>query len=316
MKTVPKKQTKNYTKRKKKKDPRKLLILLVLSLVIIFVIINKEDKVIYNEKLSLIKSNENITNNLNNEIIIKDNIVYLSYEDIKNNFDDDIYQEDDTIVMSSDKKIAALQLNNNNIEINGSNIKINGQAYKNEHEIVYIPISDLQNVYDMQLTYSAEYKNIAIDFLSNKLEKAYTKKDLSLKKEKKNSSDTIEKLKKDDWVIYISEEDGWSKVRSQNGNIGYIKKNNLTNFTTERENFEQNKDIKETTYSKDISKKNISNYKNRKKVIDEILLEAVTKKQQTISITYKKDKESEEFKRFKVESSAILKECGITVKWD
>ena len=37
-------------------------------------------------------------------------------------------------------------------------------------EIIYIPISELQNVYEMEYTYIPEFKNIVIDNYSKKLE--------------------------------------------------------------------------------------------------------------------------------------------------
>ena len=128
-------------------------------------------------------------------------------------------------------------------------------------------------------------------------------------------SKRIENITKGNWVVFVSEENGWAKVRSQNGNIGYIKKKNLTNFITEREEFKQEEKTAQTIeLEKDISKENISKYEDRKKVIEDILLQAVNKKNNVIKIIYNNDKESEEFKKFIIEASAIFKECGIALE--
>ena len=305
---------KKITNKNKKKFSKKGLIFLTIMFIIILVIsFKKNDN--NSQKISLIINNEDITSSLQNEVIIKGQNVYLSLEDIKKCIDSDAIEENNTIILSSDKKIAALKINNSDIEINGSTVEINGQAFKVNDKTIYIPISELKNVYDMEFNYIPEYKNIVIDYYSNELIKAKTKKNVSLKQKDSNFSKTLEKIKKDTEVIIVSSVDGgkWVKVRSQNGNIGYIKAKKLSDQIVERDDFkEESKDIKNISFEKDITKENISNYKNRKKVIEDILLDTVTKKQKAVKIIYNK-KDNESLKRFKIESTAILKECGITV---
>ena len=223
--------------------------------------------------------------------------------------------EDDIIILSSDKKIGVLNFENNQIEINGSKVNIKSKPYKNEGGVIYIPISELQSVYEMEYTYIPEHKNIIIDNYYKKLEKAYLKKNQFILKEKKSSADKLEKVTKGNWVIYVSEEDGWAKVRSQNGNLGYVKMNSLTNFVTQRDALENvSAELDDNaTFQKDISKKNIQKYENRKTIIEELLVDAITNKKSCVKIIYNKDKQSNEYKRFILESTAILKESGITI---
>ena len=59
---------------------------------------------------------------------------------------------------------------------------------------------------------------------------------------------TIDKVQKGEEVIVIENEvvsagTGWSKIRTQNGKIGYVKTNKLTNHTTVRETAEETKQI-------------------------------------------------------------------------
>ena len=127
-----------------------------------------------------------------------------------------------------------------------------------------------------------------------------------------NSSDTLEKLKKDDIVVYVSEENDWAKIKTQNGNLGYIKKKLLQNFVVEREEIiQQDTTTQEPKYKKDITKSNIEKYKNRKNLIEQIIKEAINKKYSSIKIIYSKDKQVEAYKRFKLEATAMLKESGI-----
>lgn len=296
------------------KNPRKILILLTILIVVLVSIIIKNNSIKKKENISLIINNQDITKELNSEIIINENNVFLEFNDIKKCIDENIYLEDNKVITTSSKKVAILEFEKNEIEINGSKLQIKTRAYKTGEKI-YLPISEMQNVYDIEFAYYPEYKNIVINNYSKKLEKAETKKKLFVKEQAKNSSANIEKIAKESKVFYVSEENGWAKIRTQNGNLGYIKKSNLTNFYTEREELQEETEPKEISYKKDITNKNLDKYENRKKVIDELLVNAVTDKQQAIKIIYKNE-ENESYKRFKLESKAILKECGITVVFE
>ena len=240
--------------RLKIKDPKRLLIFLLI-IIILFLLLFAKNKENIKQKnyISLIVNNEDMTSKLDNEIIIKDGIQYLSFEDVKKCLDENIFQEDKNIITTSDRKVTVLPLNKNKIEINGSNIEISGSAFQTEHGITYLPISQMLNSYDIEFLYNTEYNNIVIDSFSNKVEKATLKKDVSLKQKASNSSDTLEKLKKDDIVIFVSEEKGWAKIRTANGNLGYIKKKFLKDFIIEREELKQEQATVEPTYKKDIS---------------------------------------------------------------
>ncbi len=295
------------------KNPKRLLIF-VCIIIILFLLpfANGKEKMKQKEYISLIVNNEDITKKLDNEIVVKDGIQYLSLEDVKKCLDENIYQEDKNIITTSERKVTVLQLNNKKIEINGSNIEIAGSAYKDDKGIIYLPISQMQNSYDVEFLYNSEYKNIVIDNLSKRKEKATLKKDASVKEKMSKSSLTLEKLKKNDIVVFVLEEKGWAKIKTANGNLGYIKKKLLKDFGVEREEIKQEEITEEPKYKKDITKSNIEKYKNRKKIISQIIEEVVKKKYNRIKIIYK-NKETDAFKKFKLEASAMLKECGVTV---
>lgn len=309
---------KKVVKKKKKNSKKTLkLFLIIILLIIVLIIVKKQEDEVSN-KTTLLISNQDVTDNLENDIIIKDKIIYISFEDMKNYLDENIYQEDkNLIITTSDKKVAKLEIDRDKIVINGSNISIKGQPFKNEQSKIYLPISEMENVYDIDLSYNKESNIITIDYYSKELIKAYTKKNITIKSEKSKFSKAIEKVQKGNWLIYISEEDGWAKVRTQNGKIGYIKYKYLTNFLTERENMKLDSEMKtnQDYLEKDITKENISTYKKREKLINTILKNAVNKEYTAVKIKYKKGS-NENFERFKLEVKPILKECGINVVFD
>lgn len=307
------KKKKRIVKLKIKDSKRLLIFLTIIIILFLCVILKNRERIKQKDYISVIINNEDITSKLENEIIIKEGIEYLSFEDVKKCLDKNIFQEDENIITTSERKVSVLKLNKNKIEINGSNIDISGSAFKTEQGIIYLPVSQMSNSYDIDFSYNVEYSNIVIDSFSKKIEKATIKKDTSLKEKMSKSSYTLEKLKKDNIVIFVSEEKGWAKVRTSNGNLGYIKKKLLKDYVVEREEIKQQEiNIKNPKYKRDITKEKIEKYSNRKKLIQQIIKKAVNKKYDSVKIIYSKE-ETEEFKKFKLEATAMLRECGITV---
>lgn len=301
--------------KRKNKNSKKIFLVIIAIIIIIFIIKNNKKEEVSN-KTRIIIQNQECTSQLQNDLIRNEDVIYMSLEDIKNLIDNTIYQEKDLIITSSDKKIATLKIDKDNVKINGSKITIKGKPYKIEQKKIYLPISEMKNIYDMDFIYIDKSNTVTIDYYSKELKKAYTRKKVAIKSEAKNNSRTIQKVKKGDWLVYISDENGWTKVRTQEGNIGYVKTKKLTNFITERENMNTNENSKviDKYLRKDISKKDISTYSKRQKVIESILNEAINKEYFGVKIIFKDNQEGKE--RFEIESEPMLKECGIKIVFE
>lgn len=302
-------------KKKINKHIKKIFIIVIFLFIIIIIGSRIKNTNKNSETYSVIINNQEVA--LQNDIIMQNDVIYMSLDDIKNSIDQNIYVENsDTIITSGDKKVIKLQIDNNDVQINGSKITIDGQAFKTENDVIYIPISELENVYDIDFQYIENTKNIIIDYYSDKLEKAYVKKNVNVKNEPKNFGKKLEKIKKGNWVVFVSEEDGWAKIRTQDGILGFIKKKYLTNFVTERDNFniELSNDIREYLES-DISKKDLSTYENRINVIEDVMQKAVLKKYKKVKFIYNNDEQNEGYDRFKIEAVPVFKECGISVEF-
>lgn len=301
--------------KRKNKNSKKIFLVIIAIIIIIFIIKNNKKEEVSN-KTRIIIQNQECTSQLQNDLIRNEDVIYMSLEDIKNLIDNTIYQEKDLIITSSDKKIATLKIDKDNVKINGSKITIKGKPYKIEQKKIYLPISEMKNIYDMDFIYIDKSNTVTIDYYSKELKKAYTRKKVAIKSEAKNNSRTIQKVKKGDWLVYISDENGWTKVRTQEGNIGYVKTKKLTNFTIERENMNTNENSKviDKYLRKDISKKDISTYSKRQKVIESILNEAINKEYFGVKIIFKDNQEGKE--RFEIESEPMLKECGIKIVFE
>ena len=236
-------------RQKNKKDSilKRIIIVVILVALSVFILIKAQNylKEKTDEEINLIINNNNVTARLKHDVIVRDDVVYVSVDDIKNFFDKYIYLEDEIneIVTTYDKKIASIGFNVQKLTINGSTKKINANAIK-ENDEIYLPISEMSDVYNMEINKIDETGVITIDSLNREQIKAYTKSNVSVKWKKDIFSKTVDKVKKGGIVIVIKQDDeGWTQIRTEKGKIGYIKSSKLTNFTTIREEWETEKQI-------------------------------------------------------------------------
>ena len=140
---------KKKTKQKRKKNNSKLFFIVVLIIILIFVFIKVKDKNYTSDKISVIIQNEDITDRLNNDVININDVIYMSLEDVRSFLDNTIYQENEkTIITTSEKKVAKIELDSFELTINGSKVTIDGKIYKTEKNGIYLPISEMKDIYD------------------------------------------------------------------------------------------------------------------------------------------------------------------------
>jgi spore germination protein YaaH len=183
----------------------------------------------------------NVTGKTKHDIIIEDNIIYLSMDDIDVYYDNNIYYDSkyNQIVTSSYDKLAVLKLDEKEIEINGEKKTIKGAA-KEKNKTYYLPISEMEDVYNIKVKKADN--NIVIESLDKKSTKGVIKGSTYLKSKAKDLSGNIMKLKKGEEVRIADIEKtantmpkGWVKVRTENGRIGYIKEKYISDISVERE---------------------------------------------------------------------------------
>lgn len=191
-------------------------------------------------KINFIINNKNVTASLKKDIFIDSSgVVYASKEDIANFFDGQIYydKENEQVTTTSDTKVAVLSLKDKTMNVNGAERKLLGTVVRKDGTL-YIPISELDGVYNVEVT-NINNSVITIDSLDRELVKADASKKISVKSTKKFIAKTVDKVEEGAKVIIISEKDGWARVRTANGKIGYVKSDKLTNKTTVRKAIEK-----------------------------------------------------------------------------
>lgn len=249
MKEIDKMENKeNRRGKRKKRKSNKNIIKIIIAIVIIFIIgiiaYKVNDLVVFdkNKNINLVINNKNVTSNLKKEIIIEDGNIYLSKQDIGNFFDKYIYEdkENNQIITTYDTKVAAISLDSEEITINGTKKETSGKIIQKDN-IIYIPITDLENVYGIDIKYIEDSKVLVLDSVTKEQKKAIVTKNVSVKSSKKFIAKTVERVKKGSYVVVVSEENGYTRIRTENGKLGYVKLNKLANIVTVRE------EIKETS---------------------------------------------------------------------
>ena len=238
----------NKTGKRKKRKSNKNIIKIIIAIVIIFIIgiiaYKVNDLVVFdkNKNINLVINNKNVTSNLKKEIIIEDGNIYLSKQDLGNFFDKYIYEdkENNQIITTYDTKVATISLDSEEITINGTKKETSGKVIQKDN-IIYIPITDLENVYGIDIKYIEDSKVLVLDSVTKEQKKAIVTKNVSVKSSKKFIAKTVERVKKGSYVVVVSEENGYARIRTENGKLGYVKLNKLAKIVTVRE------EIKETS---------------------------------------------------------------------
>ena len=231
-------------KKKKRIIKTFLTIVIIIVLGIIALIANNFIILDKNKNTNLVINNKNVTSNLKKNIIIENGTIYLSEPDIANFFDKHIYEDKkiNKVITTYEKKIATIGFEENEIEINGSNKNIYAHANKKDN-VTYLPISEMADVYNVEIANIDNTKVVTMDSLDREQKRAIVNSSVSVKSTTNFIAKTVDRIKKGDCVIVVSSDKGWTKIRTANGKLGYIKSKKIENEFIVRENMEEEKQI-------------------------------------------------------------------------
>ena len=190
----------------------------------------------------LIINNSDVTANLKIPITKNNDEQYLSLADYKNFFDEFLLEDSSSIITTSNTKTVRIQKNNPRISVNGADVVIKHASITKDNT-TYLPMSDMANVYGYEYKYVKENDTVVITSLNKKLVEAVSAKNQSVKFKPTNNSRTIEKIVQGDKVSIVQdtsndtdvEINGWYKIRTNNGNLGYLKSSEVVDKKTVRD---------------------------------------------------------------------------------
>ena len=247
------KQTKQKAKRmtkeqveKKKKNIIRIFIMILAIIILGVIAYIANDYIILgkNETTNLVINNTNVTGNIKEDIFIDGENIYLSKQDLSNFFDKYIYEDEENnkIITTYEDKIATIGFDENKIKINGSEVSTKAHAIEKE-EAIYLPITELKDVYGIEIEYIEDSDTITIDSIAREQKKAIVNGNLAVKSSTNFIAKTIDRVKKGDYVIVISDDGKNARIRTENGKIGYVKSKKLANTVVTRQSIEKEKQI-------------------------------------------------------------------------
>jgi hypothetical protein len=272
--TIYKKSGEHMKKKKKFNKYARRRLLLLIGIIAVILIIKTIIEVIFSGKepkeITLLLDNKLIE--VKHEIISENDTIYLSKDDIESLFDSTIYynEAEKELITTYNKHIALLKIDEDFMVVNDSNAELKNPMIEKD-KTVYLPFSEMGIVYDLEFEYSAENKRLIADSLSKEKKKAITLKNFKLKDNPRFFGSKIEKISQGEYLTIVEDTSKkYYKVRSSNGNIGYVKKKKLSNeevvrddWDEETEEFNILKDFSST--SKDYTKAKLD--KNKQNVV-------------------------------------------------
>jgi len=216
-------------KRKKFKGTRAFKILrFALFALIIILIVNIIIDLIHKtpDKVSVVIGDKKIE--LIHEVLVDEyNNVSMSIEDVKKLYDNNMYYNNNVLITTYNKHIAVLELGKTTMKVNDVVLELKG-TLKETNGTVYLPFSDMEDVYDFAETYNKDTKVLSIDSKSIEKKEAIVLKNANLKETTENFAKTIEKVKKAKYVTVFGTEGKYTKIRTIAGNVGYIETDKLS----------------------------------------------------------------------------------------
>lgn len=166
---------------------------------------------------------------LEEPIIIKENEVLVRYDFANYYVSDRIYYDDVEKVMTltNDQQVIRLHEGKNKVTYGDKTGEYT--LYTNADDL-YISTSLLQDLFEVTITPGKENNLFVATNHGKSQEVATVKKKVSLRTHPRNKSTVIEKIPKGSSVYVYEQADGFARVRSEEGIVGYIKADDLKNI--------------------------------------------------------------------------------------
>lgn len=195
----------------------------IISLIVVALIINiapgyKRDK--YTDVINLIIDEIDKTEELEHDIYVNDNgTIYISEEDVKKLFDATIYHDEkyNQIITTSNTKVANIVIDQKQMIVNNSEVSMLDSIIRINNNI-YLPISDMSIVYNINIKYIEDTNKVIIDKLDQGMIKAKVSEETTVKYKPRSLSKNIGTVKKGETVsCFYTTSKGWRQIRTEEG---------------------------------------------------------------------------------------------------
>jgi spore germination protein YaaH len=178
-------------------------------------------------EIRVILDDKEITKELPEKAIIKEGKIMLSRATVDKYFDKYLYLDEkyNTLITTSDKMVSKLTIGENKIQINNDIKDITVPAQLID-ELIYIPIEELQEVYNIQVEFN---EKVIITSNQKAKSKIYIGNNLKQYKLKTPISRVTGNINANEFFYYYGEDykTKWIYVRNSRGDLGYIDTNKI-----------------------------------------------------------------------------------------
>ena len=245
---------------------RNILLVVIFILIVAFCLFIAQNftKSGYEGRTNLVINFRNVTGSMKGEVIKENDDIYLSMDDIKNYYDNNIYLDTkyNYIVAAGNGNIVCFDIKNENAKYNNDIVKA---KVIQKDGMYYIPVKMLEKIYNISVEYNDKTNIVVLDSKDKALKQATTKKKVSVKSKSSILSKTLEEIDAGD-IVYVRENNDkdnvastvkeeasfkdkvknffknldkentkkWTFVRTKNGTTGYISNGDLNEATVAR----------------------------------------------------------------------------------
>ena len=159
-----------------------------------------------------------------NPPIIISNEIYLPVDFIKDYIDRYIFWDADLskLTITTDNKVIRMKTESLNYFVNSEPMPLQLPVYE-ENDIGFLPISFVEDFYDISFVYDDEHKRIILDYDTEDRQEGITvAKKVAVRYEPHKKSPLVTTLDVDQLLTLYRETDDYTKVRTSDGTIGYV----------------------------------------------------------------------------------------------
>ena len=162
--------------------------------------------------------------------VIENEQVLLPIDAIKKYFDETIYWDEKKkkVIITTKNKVIKMNTDKSTAYVNNKPIELNLTA-KVIADVVYLPMEDfLKDIFKIDVVYDKKNNVVVIDYSENvKWTGEVIVKNVEIRKDMSIKAPIVKKVKEGDKLWLFEEYERWYKVRSEDGILGYIKKEYL-----------------------------------------------------------------------------------------
>ena len=224
--------------------PIKLIIIIILAIIFLITTLSiylpnfrtvdyRDYNSIDKNEIILIIDNKIVT--YEDSPVYKDNEVFVPVNLISKYIDSYIFWDtaENKLTITTENKVIRMKSDELEYFVNNKPLKLNIPAYSIDG-LIYLPVNFLKELYNIGINYNQDLNILIIeDLKASKTTASIISKKSRLRYLNNKKSPIIQTLKLGDEVTIIGQEkDGYQKVRSKDGYIGYVLAKNLSEKTT------------------------------------------------------------------------------------